>query len=99
MSSVTSTALDERSQNRFTSAEALVLYIAGTKLLLHLVTATRYGVFRDEMYYFACSQHMAWGYVDHPPATVLVAWIARHLFGHSLIGLRLFPALAGAALV
>lgn len=96
---VTSTAFDERLQNRFTSAEALVLYIAGAKLLLHLVTATRYGIFRDEMYYFACSQHMAWGYVDHPPATVLVAWNARHLFGHSLIGLRLFPALAGAALV
>lgn len=96
---VTSAALDERSHNRFTSASALVLYIAGAKLLLHLLTATRYGIFRDEMYYFACSEHMAWGYVDHPPGTVLVAWIARHLFGHSLIGLRLFPALAGAALV
>jgi dolichyl-phosphate-mannose-protein mannosyltransferase len=96
---VTSTGQAERSHNRFTSAEALVLYIAGAKLLLHLLTATRYGIFRDEMYYFACSEHMAWGYVDHPPGTVLVAWIARHLFGHSLIGLRLFPALAGAALV
>jgi hypothetical protein len=96
---VTSTALDERSHNRFASAEALVLYIAGAKLLLHLLTATRYGIFRDEMYYFACSEHMAWGYVDHPPGTVLVAWIARHLFGHSLIGLRLLPAIAGAALV
>jgi hypothetical protein len=99
MSTVTSTALHERSQNRFTSAEALVLYIAGAKLLLHLLTTTRYGIFRDEMYYFACSEHMAWGYVDHPPATVAIAWIARHLFGHSLVGLRLFPALAGAALV
>ena len=96
---ITSAALDDRSQDRFTSAGALVLYIAGAKLLLHLLTATRYGIFRDEMYYFACSEHMAWGYVDHPPGTVLVAWIARHLFGHSLIGLRLFPALAGAALV
>lgn len=96
---VTSAALNERSKNRFASAEALILYIAGAKLLLHLLTATRYGIFRDEMYYFACSEHMAWGYVDHPPGTVLVAWIARHLFGHSLIGLRLFPALAGAALV
>lgn len=95
----TSAMLDERSPNWFTSAGALVLDIAGAKLLLHLLTATRYGIFRDEMYYFACSEHMAWGYVDHPPGTVLVAWIARHVFGHSLIGLRLFPALAGAALV
>jgi len=44
---VTSTAQAERSRNRFTSAEALVLYIAGAKLLLHLLTATRYGIFRD----------------------------------------------------
>lgn len=95
----TSATLDERSPSRFTSAGALVLYIAGAKLLLHLLTAIRYGIFRDEMYYFACSEHMAWGYVDHPPGTVLIAWIARHLFGHSLVGLRLFPALAGAALV
>lgn len=99
MSTIATPAIGERSQNRFTSASALVLYLASAKLLLHLLTATRYGIFRDEMYYFACSEHMAWGYVDHPPGTVLVAWIARHLFGHLLIGLRLFPALAGAALV
>jgi hypothetical protein len=89
----------EREQNRFTSGPAIVLYLAGVKLLLHLLTANRYGIFRDEMYYLACSQHMAWGYVDHPPAGVLMAWIARHVFGESLLGLRLLPALAGAALV
>jgi len=96
---VATPAPQEHAQSRFVSGPAIVLYIASAKLLLHLLTATRYGVFRDEMYYFACSEHMAWGYVDHPPGTVLVAWIARHLFGHSLLGLRLFPALAGAALV
>jgi hypothetical protein len=60
----------QREENRFASGPAIVLYIAGAKLLLHLLTAARYGIFRDEMYYLACSQHMAWGYVDHPPATV-----------------------------
>ncbi|HST79664.1 MAG TPA: glycosyltransferase family 39 protein, partial [Verrucomicrobiae bacterium] len=96
---VATPAPQEHAESRFVSGPAIVLYIASAKLLLHLLTATRYGIFRDEMYYFACSEHMAWGYVDHPPGTVLVAWIARHLFGHSLLGLRLFPALAGAALV
>ncbi|HWG87718.1 MAG TPA: glycosyltransferase family 39 protein, partial [Candidatus Acidoferrales bacterium] len=95
----TSPATHNRTESRFASGPAIVLYIACAKLLLHLLTATRYGIFRDEMYYFACSEHMAWGYVDHPPGTVLVAWIARHLFGHSLLGLRLCPALAGAVLV
>ena len=85
--------------NRFTSGSAIVLYIAAGKLLLHLLTATRYGIFRDEMYYLACSQHLAWGYVDHPPLTVFIAWFTRHVFGDSPLGIRLLPAIAGAALV
>jgi hypothetical protein len=90
---------DARQPSRFANGPALVLYVAAAKLLLHLVTASRYGIFRDEMYYLACSQHLAWGYVDHPPAAVFVAWFARHVFGESPLGLRLLPALAGAALV
>ena len=85
--------------NRFTSGPAIVLYLALAKLLLHLLTATRYGIFRDEMYYLACSEHLAWGYVDHPPMNVFIAWFARHVFGDSPLGLRLLPAIAGAALV
>jgi len=34
---------------------------------LHLLTANRYGYFRDEMYYLDCGRHLAWGYVDQPP--------------------------------
>jgi hypothetical protein len=84
---------------RFTSGPALVLYIAAAKLLLHLLPVARYGIFRDEMYYLACSRHMAWGYVDHPPLTVWVAWISRNVLGDSPLGVRLLPILAGAALV
>lgn len=86
-------------QARLLSGPAIVLYIAGAKLLLHLLTANRYGIFRDEMYYLACSHHMAWGYVDHPPLTVFMAWCTRHVFGESPLGIRLLPAIAGAALV
>ena len=46
---------------------AMVLLIAGLRLLLHLLTAHRYGDFRDEMYYLDCGQHLDWGYVDQPP--------------------------------
>src|SRR5271165_6728361 len=88
-----------KAHSRFTSGPAIVLYLALAKLLLHLLTATRYGIFRDEMYYVACSQHVAWGYVDHPPMNVFITWFARHAFGDSLLGLRLLPAIAGAGLV
>jgi Dolichyl-phosphate-mannose-protein mannosyltransferase len=85
--------------NRYSSGSAIVLYIAAAKLLLHLLTVNRYGLFRDELYYLAGTRHMAFGYVDHPPLTVWIAWLARHLFGDSPLGVRLLPALAGAALV
>jgi Dolichyl-phosphate-mannose-protein mannosyltransferase len=86
-------------ENPFTSGPAIVLYIALGKLLFHFLTAARYGIFRDEMYYSACSEHLAWGYVDQPPLIALVIWITRHIFGSSLFALRLPAALAGAALV
>lgn len=60
---------------------------------------TRYGIFRDEMYYLACSRHMAWGYVDHPPFTVWVAWISHVVLGSSPLGVRLLPIITGAAVV
>jgi len=76
-----------------------VLLIAAAKLLFHLSTAGRYGIFRDELYYLACAEHLDWGYIDQPPLIAVIAWIARHVFGDSLLGLRLLPAIAGAALV
>jgi hypothetical protein len=91
--------VNARSTSKFFSGPAIVLYLAGAKLLFHLLTAGRYGIFRDELYYLACGEHLEWGYVDQPPLIALVAWIARHIFGDWLIGLRFFPALAGAAMV
>ena len=77
----------------------IVLGLAAANLVFHLLTATRYGIFRDELYYLACGEHLDWGYVDQPPLIALVAWMARHIFGNWLIGLRLIPAIAGAATV
>jgi hypothetical protein len=88
-----------RSESRLTSGPAIVLYLAGAKLLLHLLTAGHYGIFRDELYYLACADHLDWGYVDQPPLIAVIAWFVKRVFGTSLFGLRLLPALAGAALV
>src|SRR5579884_327210 len=90
---------EEGLYSRFTTGPALVLYVVAAYLLLHLLTITRYGIFRDEMYYMACARHMAWGYVDHPPFTVWIAWIGRHLFGNNVAGVRLLPILTGAVVV
>lgn len=76
-----------------------LLTLAGVKLLIHLLTNSNYGYFIDELYYVACSEHMDFGYVDHPPMIALVTWLTRALLDDSLPALRFFPALAGAATV
>jgi hypothetical protein len=83
----------------FRMPSAIVLCIAAAKVLFHLFTAGRYGIFRDELYYLATAEHLDWGYVDQPPAIAAITWFARHVFGDSLLGIRLLPALAGGALV
>ena len=74
----------------FAPALVAVIYFA-----VHMITATRYGYFRDALYYLACSEHLDWGYVDQPPLIAVLAWVARHTFGTSLRALLLWPALAG----
>ena len=78
-----------------------ILWISIAYLLAHFLTTLTgaYGYFRDELYYIACSKHLAWGYVDQPPLSIFVLAINRLLFGDSLFALRLLPALCGAAFI
>ncbi|MBP9925798.1 MAG: glycosyltransferase family 39 protein [Cyclobacteriaceae bacterium] len=80
----------------FTRNEKIVLAIVAIGCLtLHLLVnlTGAYGFFRDELYYIACSDHLAWGYVDQPPFSLLVLKISRLLFGDSLTAIRLTPVL------
>ena len=81
------------------SGTAIVIYLATAKLLIHLAVNGRYHFFRDELYYIVLGQRLDFGFVDVPPFTPLVAQASRLLFGDSLLWLRVFPALAGAATV
>ena len=65
---------------------------------LPAVLSGGFGMFRDEFYYVACSDHLAWGYVDHPPLSIFFLRLLRLAFGDSLLVLRLVPALAVAVL-
>ena len=67
------------------------------KLLIHFLTSTTYELHRDGMLYFAMGNHLGFGYVSTPPMIGYLAFIARMLFGYSEFGIKLFPALAGAA--
>src|SRR5262245_62120023 len=66
--------------------------IAGGAIAMVIVFAFsgRYDVFRDELYFWACARHLAWGYVDHPPLSIA---LMRLLGDHSWTW-RLSAALA-----
>jgi len=78
---------------------ALLAGLALLKVLFHLATSQGWGIFRDELYYLACADRLAWGYVDHPPLSIALLAAARGLFGDSLPAIRLLAAVAGGASV
>lgn len=65
--------------------------------LFHFLFNSGYGYFRDELYYAACGEHLAWGYVDHAPLVAVASHVSRAILGNSLFALRFFPALSAAA--
>jgi 4-amino-4-deoxy-L-arabinose transferase-like glycosyltransferase len=73
--------------------------VAALVVAVELVFGPRYGLFRDEYYYLACADHLAWGYVDHPPLSIAVLAAVRSVLGDSLLAIRLVPALLGGTLV
>jgi 4-amino-4-deoxy-L-arabinose transferase-like glycosyltransferase len=75
----------------------VLLLLAAAKTLLHVLTGGQYGFHRDELGMLDDARYLDWGYVSYPPLTPAVASVALTLFGPSLLGLRLFSALAQAA--
>ena len=81
----------------YSTESALIIFFGAVALLVHLLTNGRYGYFRDELYYIACGRHLALGYIDQPPLSILLLRLSQSLLGDSLFAIRLLPALAGAA--
>ena len=76
-----------------------IAVIAAAAVGLEMLVSARYGYQRDELYFLAAGHHLAFGYVDQPALTPLLARISSVVFGNSLAGLRVLPALALAVLV
>ena len=54
--------------------QRLVLSLAAALFLLEWIPTFfgPYGYHIDELYYLACAARPAWGYVDHPPLSILI---------------------------
>ncbi len=82
------------SSDRLTNSLAAVFSLALVRVAVYLIAAPHYGYFRDELYYLACGEHPAWGYMDQPPMIAWIAWLLQHTIGTSLYAIRLLPMLA-----
>src|SRR5271157_382802 len=76
-----------------------IALIAAAAVAVEMAVSARYGYVRDELYFLSAGQHLAFGYVDQPPLTPLLARFTAAVTGSTLAGFRVLPALALAALV
>jgi len=80
----------------FWAVTAVFMFV---KLSLHLLTNTNYELHRDEMLYFNMADHLSFGYASVPPVIGFLAFLVKSVFGYSVFGIRLLPALAGVATI
>jgi 4-amino-4-deoxy-L-arabinose transferase-like glycosyltransferase len=80
---------------RILSNDTAALWLLGLGFtVLHLIAGARYGFHRDELLTYSNARDLDWGYVVYPPVTAFLARIELTIFGTSLMGYRLFPAIA-----
>src|SRR6185437_15255695 len=75
-----------------------IALIAAVAFAVEMAVSARYGYVRDELYFLSAGRHLAFGYVDQPPLTPLLARLSAVASGDSLVALRLIPALALAGM-
>jgi hypothetical protein len=86
-------------QNIFLKDLRIPFFLALLQFIVVMIFNGNYDYFRDELYYIACSDHLAFGYVDQPPLSIVILRINRLLLGDSIYALRFLPALVGSGVV
>src|SRR5215469_17138170 len=100
MASPNATVKPSLSEAPLSSAATLIpIGIALLVALGHILTNGRYGFHRDELQTLSDALHLDWGFVAYPPFTPFVERVGLALFGHSLVGLRIFSVVAQSAVI
>lgn len=75
------------------SDNIILFTMAIIAILFHILLNGQYGFHRDELDFVMNARRLDWGYVSYPPMTPFFARIGLELFGESLRGLRVIPAI------
>lgn len=77
----------------------IILILSIIKLTIQWFGNKNYGFHRDELLHLSVSEHLDWGFMEFPPLIALIGKISYWLFDYSLLGVRLFPTLAGVGIL
>lgn len=77
----------------------LILILSTIKLIIQWIGNRNYGFHRDELLHLSTSEHLNWGYMEFPPLIAFLGKISYWLFDYSILGIRLFPTLAGVGIL
>ena len=77
----------------------IISILALIKLTIQLIGNRNYGFHRDELLHLSASEHLEWGFMEFPPFIGFIGRLSDWLFGYSLMGTRMFPTLAGVAIL
>lgn len=86
-------------REKLTGRTAIIIYLMVLNFIIHMVTGWAYGIFRDEYYFIAMSNHLDFGYVDITPVAVYLMALTRFLFGDSIYAMHVLPAVAGSFVI
>ena len=77
----------------------VILILSIIKFLIQWFGNQNYGFHRDELLHLSVSEHLDWGFMEFPPFIGIIGKLSYWLFDYSLLGMRLFPTLAGVAIL
>jgi len=78
---------------------SIIVILALVKFVVHAIANNNYGFHRDELLHLSVSEHLDWGFFEFPPFIAFLGRLSHIFFDYSLWGTRLFPTLAGIAIL
>ncbi|MBD0778932.1 glycosyltransferase family 39 protein [Maribacter sp. ANRC-HE7] len=77
----------------------IILILALFKFIVQWMGNGNYGFHRDELLHLSVSEHLDWGFMEFPPLIAFLGKLSYWFFDYALLGVRLFPTLAGVAIL